>query len=72
MIRALGFQSLAHLCEADVIGNLNCSVNLNSFSVSHLFLECSLSLEMWLRECLNISADFLKISPDLQQPLLTS
>lgn len=50
MIQALGFQSLAHLCEADVIGNLNCSVNLNSFSISQLFLECSLNLETWLLE----------------------
>lgn len=33
VVQALGFQSLAYLCEADVIGNLDFTVNLFALDV---------------------------------------
>lgn len=40
VIQSLGFQSLGHLCEADVIGNPDCVVQSHSSALS-LLLKCA-------------------------------
>lgn len=48
IIQALGFQSLSHLCEADVIGMLLCFAY--TFFAFICFIKCSLTLKLLLHK----------------------